>query len=271
MRNLSNLPILGGITLDKQAAESARVVIDNPHHTHSEAFRALRTNLQFVNAGDRPRSIVFTSSIPEEGKTTTTAHLALTLAAADQRVCVVEADLRRPRLLNYLGMEGSVGLTNVLIGDANLEDMLQPYGDSNLTVLGCGPIPPNPVELLGSARMRSLIQDLEQRFDIVMIDAPPLLPVTDAAVLTSITDGAILVVGAGIIKNEHLTRTLERMDQAQGQVLGLIINRLPTSGADAYYAYGADYRPDQPAPLRNNQASQPRSGTKSFRVTSGNG
>lgn len=104
-------------------------------------------------------------------------------------------------------MEGSVGLTNVLIGDADLEDMLQPYGDSNLTVLGCGPIPPNPAELLGSARMRSLIQDLEQRFDIVLIDAPPLLPVTDAAVLTSITDGAILVVGAGVIKNEHFARS----------------------------------------------------------------
>lgn len=272
VRSLTDLPILGGITLDKRAAESPRVVIDKPHHTHSEAFRALRTNLQFVNAGDPPRSIVFTSSLPEEGKTTTTAHLALTLAAADKRVCVVEADLRRPRLLHYLGMEGSAGLTNVLIGDADLDDMLQPYGDSNLTVLGCGPIPPNPAELLGSARMRSLVQDLEQRFDIVMIDAPPLLPVTDAAVLASVTDGAILVVGAGVIKNEHLSRALERMEQAQGDVLGLIVNRLPTTGADAYYAYGADYRPDQsssPAPASTKQKGHRKNGRDGATVASG--
>lgn len=272
VRNLTDLPLLGGITLDKQAAEAPRVVIDKPHHNHSEAFRALRTNLQFVNAGDPPRSIVFTSSLPEEGKTTTTAHLALTLAATDQKVCVVEGDLRRPRLLHYLGMEGSAGLTNVLIGNADLDDMLQPYGDTNLTVLGCGPLPPNPAELLGSDRMRSLVKELQQRFDIVLIDAPPLLPVTDAAVLASITDGALLVVGAGVIKNEHLTRTLERMDQAKGQILGVIVNRLPSSGADAYYEYGADYRPDQttsPGPAHAEKKSRRRHDFDGATVTSG--
>ncbi|MGB3762455.1 MAG: polysaccharide biosynthesis tyrosine autokinase, partial [Ornithinimicrobium sp.] len=240
-RALTEVPILGGITFDKAAAELPMVVIDDPHHTHSEAFRTLRTNLQFVNAGDPPRSIVLTSSLPEEGKTTTTAHLALTLSATGKKVCVIEGDLRRPRLMEYLGMEGSVGLTNVLIGEAEIQDMLQPYGTTNLTLLGSGPIPPNPAELLGSERMKNLIADLVNRFDTVIIDAPPLLPVTDAAVLAGVTDGAIIVVGTGVIKKEHLVKTLARLEQAQGAVLGLILNRLPVRGADSYYY--ADYTP----------------------------
>jgi len=240
-RALTEVPILGGITYDKEAANLPMVVIDNPHHTHSEAFRTLRTNLQFVNAGDSPRSIVMTSSLPEEGKTTTTAHLALTLSATGKKVCVIEGDLRRPRLMEYLGLEGAVGLTNVLIGEAELDDMLQPYGDTNLTLLGSGPIPPNPAELLGSERMKTLLADLVSRFDTVIIDAPPLLPVTDAAVLAGVTDGAIVVVGAGVIKKEHLSNTLARLEQAQGKALGLILNRLPAKGAGSYYY--ADYTP----------------------------
>jgi len=245
VRAVTDSPILGGISFDKEAAQLPNLVIEQPHHTHSEAFRTLRTNLQFVNLGDPPRSIVLTSSLASEGKTTTTAHLAQTLAAAVKRVCIVEGDLRRPRLMNYLGMEGGAGLTNVLIGEAELDDMLQPYGDTSLTLLGSGPIPPNPAELLGSEPMQALINELTERFDIVIVDAPPLLPVTDAAVLSRVTDGAVIVVGVGIVKREHLTRTLQRLEQAQGQLLGLIMNQLPTRGADAYYGgyYGGDYAP----------------------------
>ncbi len=245
VRSVTETPVLGGISFDKDAAQLPNLVTDKPHHTHSEAFRTLRTNLQFVNLGDTPRSIVLTSSLASEGKTTTTAHLAQTLAAAGKRVCIVEGDLRRPRLMSYLGMEGGAGLTNVLIGEAELDDMLQPYGDTSLTLLGSGPIPPNPAELLGSEPMQALIAELTERFDMVIVDAPPLLPVTDAAVLSRVTDGAVVVVGAGIIKREHLTRTIQRLEQAQGKLLGLILNQLPTRGADAYYGgyYGGDYAP----------------------------
>lgn len=261
-RGVSDAPILGGITFDKEAAKLPNLIIDKPHHTHSEAFRTLRTNLQFVNLGEPPRSIVLTSSLPAEGKTTTTAHLAQTLAAAGKRVCIVEGDLRRPRLMKYLGMEGGVGLTNVLIGEAELDDMLQPYGDTSLTVLGSGPIPPNPAELLGSERMQALIKELSNRFDMVIVDAPPLLPVTDAAVLSRVTEGAVLVVGAGIVKREHLARTMQRLEQAQGHLLGLILNQLPTRGADAYYGgyYGGYY-----APETSTRHSSPRRVTKSNR------
>jgi capsular exopolysaccharide synthesis family protein len=190
--------------------------------------------------------------LPSEGKTTTVAHLAQTLAAAGKRVCIVEGDLRRPRLMSYIGLEGGAGLTNVLIGEAELDDMLQPYGDTSLTLLGSGPIPPNPAELLGSEPMQALINELTERFDIVMVDAPPLLPVTDAAVLSRVTDGAVIVVGVGIVKREHLTRTLQRLEQAQGHLLGLILNQLPTRGADAYYGgyYGGYYAPKAAAVQR---------------------
>ncbi len=242
VKDVTEAPVLAGISYDKVAAQAPDLVVDQPHHIHSEAFRSLRTNLQFVNLGDPPSSIVITSSLPEEGKTTTTAHLAQTIAAAGRSVCIVEADLRRPRLMSYVGMEGGAGLTNVLIGEAELDDMLQPYGDTSLTLLGSGPIPPNPAELLGSERMRGLISDLEARFHMIIVDAPPLLPVTDAAVLARVTNGAVTVVGAGIIKREHLHNTVERLDQAQGPLLGLILNRLPTRGADAYDS--GYYRPD---------------------------
>lgn len=143
------------------------------------------------------------------------------VTTASKRPSRIEGDLRRPKLLDYMGMEGSVGLTNVLIGEADVEDVLQPFGDS-LMVLGCGPIPPNPSELLGSEAMTHLLHRLEQRFDYVVIDAPPLLPVTDAAVLSKVADGTIVVVGAKIVKREHLSRaltTLENVDASAEQLL----------------------------------------------------
>lgn len=268
-REVSDAPILGGITFDKEAAKLPNLIVDKPHHTHSEAFRTLRTNLQFVNLGDPPRSIVLTSSLPGEGKTITTAHLAQTLAAAGKRVCIVEGDLRRPRLMKYLGMEGGAGLTNVLIGEAELDDMLQPYGDTSLTVLGSGPIPPNPAELLGSEPMQALINELTERFDMVIVDAPPLLPVTDAAVLSRVTDGAVVVVGAGIIKREHLARTTQHLEQAQGQLLGLILNQLPTRGADAYYGgyYGGYYAPETPSTVNGSHRTTTKSELKKAKKT----
>ena len=178
----------------------------DPHGPRAEAFRALRTNLQFIDAATHPRSMTFTSSLPGEGKTTTTANLAISMAAAGSRVCVVEGDLRRPRMLQYMGMEGSVGLTNVLIGQADLADVLQPFGNANIQVLGAGQIPPNPSELLGSEAMSRTVRELEDMFDYVIIDAPPLLPVTDAAVLSTITGGVVVVVGCDIVHKEQLTR-----------------------------------------------------------------
>jgi succinoglycan biosynthesis transport protein ExoP len=246
LQDLTDVTVIGGIGLDPEATKRPLIVQADPHSPRAEAFRALRTNLQFVDAANHPRSIVFTSSLPGEGKTTTTANLAITMAAGGARVCIIEGDLRRPRLLEYMGLDGSVGLTNVLIGQAQLGEVLQQFADTSVYVIGSGSVPPNPSELLGSAAMVKTLRELESRFDIVIIDAPPLLPVTDAAVLSAIVGGTVVVVGAGMVNRDHLAKALQSLDAVKGHVLGVVFNRLPTKGADAYSYYRHGYAPHSP-------------------------
>lgn len=246
LQGVTDETVIGTITYDRDAAAHPLIVQIDPKSPRAEAFRSLRTNLQFVDAANHPRSIVVTSSLPGEGKTTTTANLALTLAAGDSRVCLIEGDLRRPRLLEYLGYEGSVGLTDVLIGRAELDDVLQQFGESSMWVLGAGGIPPNPSELLGSPAMRHTLKALEARFDYVLIDAPPLLPVTDAAVLSTIVGGAVVVVGAGLVTKDHLHRALDTLTAVKGNTLGLVVNRLPRRDAGGYGSYEYTYSSESP-------------------------
>ncbi|WP_409483684.1 polysaccharide biosynthesis tyrosine autokinase [Arsenicicoccus dermatophilus] len=240
VKEVAEDPVIGSIHFDPDASSHPLIVHSDAHSTRAEAFRTLRTNLQFVDAATHPRVLVLTSSLPGEGKTTTTGNLGLTLAASGAKVCIIEGDLRRPRLLQYMGLEGAVGLTSVLIGEADLEDVLQPFGD-NLHVLGSGPIPPNPSELLGSPAMRDLLDRLRRDFEYVVIDAPPVLPVTDAAVLATLADGAVLVVGAGVIRKEDLTRALDHLRAVDARLLGLVVNRVPTRGGDGYSYYSDRY------------------------------
>lgn len=237
VEGLTDLPILGSIPLDTRTHRRPLSTDGQSSSIRTEAFRALRTNLQFVRAGDRLRSLVLTSSLPGEGKTTTVANLAHVLAAAGNRVCVVEGDLRRPSLLDYLGLEGSAGLTNVLIGQITLAEALQDGGE-NLMVLGAGPIPPNPSELLGSAAMERLMTVLEDQFDIVLIDSPPVLPVTDAVVLSRIVSGLVVCVGIEVVDRDSLTRTLKSLEAVDSNVAGLILNRSKEeSAAQSEYSY----------------------------------
>lgn len=242
-REVTDRTVLGGITFDPDATKNPLIVQADPRNPRAEAFRTLRTNLQFVDATEHPRTIVVTSSMPGEGKTTTTANLALTLAQTGSTVVVIEGDLRRPRLLTYMGLEGAVGITDVLIGHADLEDVMQPFAESNLSVIGAGQLPPNPSELLGSTGMRDTLAQLAMRYDYVLIDAPPVLPVTDAAVLSTICDGVVVVVGAGKVAKEQLSRALDTLDAVNANVLGIVLNRLPRRGSNnTYYAY--DYEPE---------------------------
>jgi len=243
---VTDATVIGGIAFDPDATKNPLIVQADPHSPRAEAFRTLRTNLQFVDAANHPRSIVFTSSVPGEGKTTTTANLAITMAAGGARICIVEGDLRRPRLLEYMGMDGSVGLTNVLIGQAELGDVVQQFADTNVYVLGAGAIPPNPSELLGSPKMIETLRELESRFDVVIIDTPPLLPVTDAAVLSTIAGGTVLVVGSGLVDRDNLARSLQSLETVKGRVLGLVLNMIPTKGTDSYYYYHQGYAPESP-------------------------
>jgi capsular exopolysaccharide synthesis family protein len=245
LEGVTDRAVIGGISFDDDATAHPLIVQVDPRSPRAEAFRSLRTNLQFIDVANPPKSIVVTSSLPGEGKSTTAANLAISLAEAGSSVCVIEGDLRRPRLLEYLGYEGSVGLTDVLVGRVGVKDVLQPFSSKGLWILGSGPIPPNPSELLGTSKMADLIKRLEGQFDYVLIDAPPLLPVTDAAVLSTVVDGALVVVGAGIVSKDQLSHALDSLEAVNGQVLGLILNRVAaTEGGSAYGGYAYEYIPE---------------------------
>jgi succinoglycan biosynthesis transport protein ExoP len=239
---VSKASFLGGIIFDPDVPKRPLITHADPQSRRAESFRQLRTNLQFVDVAHRSKSFVITSSIGGEGKSTTSANLALALAATGSRVALVEGDLRRPKVADYLGLERAVGLTTVLIGQATVTDVMQSWGNGQLHVLPAGRVPPNPSELLGSQAMQNVIRQLEAAYDYVLIDAPPLLPVTDATVLSRIAGGAIVVVGAGRIRRDQLRRSLETLAAVDAPVHGLILNFLPTKGPDAYtyYAYGYD-------------------------------
>jgi succinoglycan biosynthesis transport protein ExoP len=260
-------PIIGGISFDPNAVARPLIVQDSPKSIRAEAFRTLRTNLQFLDVESGSKSFVITSSIPSEGKTTTAANLAIALADSGAHVVIVDADLRRPKLASYMGFEGAVGLTDVLISRAALEDALQPWGRGNLVVLPAGTIPPNPSELLGSRAMAMLLQSLESEFDVVILDLPPLLPVTDAALVTKLTSGALLVVAAGRTHKGEFAAAVSALENVGARLAGVILTMLPTRGADAYgygrYGYGGyGYASDEPSGEVDNVAVRPAAASR---------
>ncbi|MDF2442011.1 MAG: tyrosine-protein kinase [Subtercola sp.] len=242
---VTTAPILGGIAFDPRTVERPLVVQDDPRSPRAESFRTLRTNLQFLVALDRPKSYVITSSIPGEGKSTSSANLAIVTASAGTRTIIIDADLRKPKLAEYLGLEGGAGLTDVLVGRAEVGDVMQRWGSHDLFVLPAGRIPPNPSELLGSNAMIALIQKLEGEFDLVLFDAPPLLPVTDAAILAKHTGGALLMVGAGRVHKGQLKGAVAALANVGSGLAGIVMTMLPTKGPDSYgygrYGYGYGY------------------------------
>jgi capsular exopolysaccharide synthesis family protein len=240
----SGAPILGSIAYDATAVKQPLVTNLDTHAPRVEAFRVLRTNLQFVDVDRASKLFLVTSSMPGEGKTTTAVNLAVTLARAGQRVVLVEADLRRPKVGQYLRLETVVGLTTVLVGRLAIDEALQPWGRDGLVVLTSGAIPPNPSELLQSRSMAQLLDDLRQRFDVIVVDAPPLLPVTDAALLAAQADGALLVVRHGRTKREQVHGSVERLQAVGGRLVGVVLNMAPQRGNDAHsYGYGYGYAP----------------------------
>lgn len=267
IESVTDKPLLGGIAYDPDAPKRPLIVHADPRNPRAESFRALRTNLQFVNAGEGPRSFVISSAGPSEGKSTTTANLAIVLAESGARVALLDGDLRLPRVAEYMGLEGGVGLTDVLIGRVGLTDALQRWGTGQLFVLPSGPVPPNPSELLGSAAMDSVLETLTKHFDYVLIDAPPLLLVTDAAVLSKKTSGIIMVVASGKTRKPELTGAIRTLDTAGGGLLGIVITLLPTKGPDSYgygaYTYGSthDHRQD-PVALTRAEAREKKKAAK---------
>lgn len=232
VQKLTAAPIVGRISFDGGAASHPLTLQDDPRSRRAESIRQLRTNLQFLAASSGRNVFVITSSVPREGKSTVAANLAIAMAQAGMGVCLVEGDLRRPSLRGYLGLDDSVGLTSVLVGEVNLIDAVQPWG-TRMDALLCGRIPPNPSELLSSQGMQAVIAELESMYDVVIIDCPPLLPVTDGAVLAKLLGGVIVVIGASIVRRQQLEAALNTLQTVGAQVQGVILNRLPTRGPDA--------------------------------------
>ena len=266
------VPVIGTLPVDHRLdAKSTVLDAGTAEQVHdaggamAEALRELRTNLSFLDVDQPPRIIVVTSSVQAEGKSTVTANLAVTMAAAGQNVAVVDGDLRRPTLVDVFNLVPGVGVTDVLTGTANLVDVLQPWGAlPNLSVLGSGRIPPNPSELLGSRAMKNMLDALAEDA-VVLVDAPPLLPVTDAAILTGAADGAIVVIRAGRTTEEQLGQSLANLKKVKGRILGAVLNYVPTRGTDAYSYYGT--YTSAPGPVRAAKAR--RAGVQQATVTEG--
>lgn len=225
------------------------VALDQTSH-RSEGFRTLRTNLDYVDVDNPPHVMTVTSGQPSEGKTTVACNLAIVLAQAGRRVCLVDADLRRPAVGRALGIETAVGLTDVLAGGAPLSSALLKWRRGLLTVLPAGSLPPNPSELLGSDAFGNVLHTLRRRFDVVILDSAPLLPVADGALVALSSDGALLVGRYGVTSAVAAEESAAALDRVGARLLGTVLNAVPTEGGAAGPAryevgYGYGYGPEQ--------------------------
>lgn len=212
------------------------IVHDNAKSPIAEAYRTLRTNIQFSKTDGELKTIMFTSAGPGEGKSTTIANAAVAMAQSGKKVILMDCDLRKPVQHKIFGKKNR-GLTNVLVEELDVEDFIQDTQVENLRVLTSGPIPPNPSELLGSTKMQELIDYLKTQTDYLIIDAPPVIAVTDACVLASKVDGITLVVNSGEIRPEMAQRAKDLLLKANGHLLGVVLNRVEIEEEHAYYYY----------------------------------
>ena len=236
--SLLGAPVIGVIDHDPEVRRTPLLIGDAALSTRAEAFRQLRTNLQFIGAAEKAEVLIVTSSVPAEGKSITSANLAVSMAELGQRVLLIEADLRRPTLSFYFGMEREIGLTSVLAGQVALADAVQVWGSDGLHVLPSGGIPPNPAELLGGPAMASLMSSLRTQFDKIIIDTPPLLPVTDAAVCSAVADGVVLVMRWGRTHRHQVQSARAILDRVDARLIGGVLNarKVPRSAKRRYAA-----------------------------------
>ncbi|QVI27574.1 polysaccharide biosynthesis tyrosine autokinase [Mycolicibacterium neoaurum] len=253
---------VGSIPLDKERRKQVAISFDSDHSAIAEAFRKLRTNLQFLSVDDPPRVIVVTSSLPSEGKSTTAINLALALAEADHNVVLVDGDLRRPSLHKYLSLIAPVGFSTVLSGTASLSEALQKTKYPNLTVLTSGSTPPNPSELLASQAARTLLTELRGEFDYVIVDTTPMLAVTDAAILAAGADGVLLMAKYGKTKREQLASSARSLADVGARTLGAVLTIVPTRGTRYSYNYNYDGRPTDQSHQPEKGSEKPKHGDK---------
>jgi len=241
-RAAPNIPVMGVVPMVnawKNKSKPLLISVSEPTSPASESYRSLRTSLKFASKGRSAGSIVVTSATAGEGKTSTVSNLGVVMAKGGQRTVLVSADLRRPRLAGFFSLDETVGLTSVVIGDIRLDEALQRVEDvPGLAVLAAGPIPPNPAELLENDSVAEILGMLKDRFDVVIVDSPPLFPVTDPMILAALTDVTLLVVAAGKTKRSQIKQAREKLAQLDDPLVGIVLNEVTR---ETGYGYGYEY------------------------------
>lgn len=226
---------------DKMLTLKRRLLAHNsPKDPVAEQYRTIRTNIQFSNVDQDIKTIVLTSSGAEEGKSTTSANLATVYAQQGLNVLLIDADLRKPTGHYTFRLENHIGLTNVLTRQSTLAQAVQESEIPHLSVLTSGPIPPNPSELLASSQMAELLKEMKEQFDMIIFDTPPILAVTDAQILANQVDGTILVVSSGKTEKDAALKSKELLSNAQGKLLGVVLNNRKVEEGNYYYYYGTN-------------------------------
>jgi capsular exopolysaccharide synthesis family protein len=217
------------------------IAYNTPKSPISEAYRVLRTNLQFASLDFPLQVILVTSSGPSEGKSTTVANLAVTFTQSGSKVLIIDADLRKPRIHKIFGVSNRFGATNAVVDTVNLEDYIQTTEIERLSIMTSGPIPPNPAELLGTNRMKNLLNNLREIFDIILIDSPPVMMVTDAQILSTQSDGVLIVAASGQVTGDALNRSKELLEKVNATILGVIMNKQEYQFNNYYQYYYRSY------------------------------
>lgn len=210
----------------------------NPKSPISEAYKILRTNIEFSNVDEKLQTIMITSTKMSEGKSTTSANLAVTYAQSNKKVLLIDADLRKPTQHHIFKLSNRFGLTSLLSHQNDLDDVLLQTSVDNLSVIPSGPIPPNPSEMLESKRMGALLEELKQRFDIIIIDTPPVLAVTDSQIVAAQCEGVIMVIDSGRVKKDAALKAKASLELVNARIIGVVINNIKRNDAEDYYYYG---------------------------------
>lgn len=210
----------------------------NPRSPISEQFRTIRTNLQFASIDEPLQSMLITSAGPSSGKSLIAANLAVVYAQQEKKTLLIDADLRKPTVHYTFRVDNLRGLSNILVGDTILDETVLETDVDHLDILTCGPIPPNPAELLASKRMEEILNHAKQLYDVIIFDTPPILAVTDAKILANIVDGCMLVIRSKQTKLEEVERAIDLLDDGHAKMLGAILNDKDKSDSSYYYYYG---------------------------------
>ncbi|SFF58831.1 capsular exopolysaccharide family [Halobacillus alkaliphilus] len=224
----------------KNQQTSVRTIIanDNPKSPISEQYRTIRTNLQFASVDKELETMIVTSAGPSEGKSLTTANVAVVFAQQGKKVLLVDADLRKPTVHYTFRADNTSGLSNYLVRNRSLKELAKESRIENLDLLPSGPIPPNPSELLGSTMMEKLIEEAKEHYDIIIFDTPPVLAVADSQVLSKFVDGALLVVRSKQTEQEAAGKAKEQLEQSRANILGVVLNDMDAKDSNYYYYYG---------------------------------